>query len=649
MKRSCPLYLEQLEERCTPTTYNNPWPDPRHLTLSFAPDGTAIGTNQNQLFGLLNPQFTGGSSAWQLEILRAFQTWAVNANINIGLVTDAGQALGSPGVIQGDSRFGDVRVVAYPQGSLSDGELALEQPFDATAGTFAGDLLLNGTYSFNAQQSGSYDLYSVALHEAGHVFGLDHSPNPASPMYAVYGGVRTGLIAEDVARLQALYGARPPDAFEGSSGNGTFATASPLGMVDGVHVFPSEADVTTLGDQDFYKVNVPALDGPVTVKLLTSGLSLLQARLTVYDANHNVLGSVAALDPVHGDVTVHLNGTLLPASYYIKVESATNTVFGIGSYRLDVRPDSLLSLGNLVASVVNTVDLAGSTLGTALGLPQTVPQTNSRFDYEYYASIKDSSDVDYYSLTAPTPPTGTQNVMTVMVWGLQFGGLDPRATVFDSLGNPVAANVLTHESGMYLLQVPNAGGGNLVYYVRVAAYTPNGAQNTGDYFVGVDFSTVATTLDTLLTNNASAPGAQSFTTTTSAQPSLGLTANHDALFHFVLSTSNSTAPANAAVQLDVLDAGGNLVLSRVAGVGQTQSVTVFLVKGAYRFRLTGLNTGGAGVAPLWFVLSGIDLSDPVTPYQYNPDGSSSGPSGSSSSTSSGSTTRSGGAYSTSTW
>src|SRR5262249_10495864 len=153
-----------------------------------------------------------------------------------------------------------------------------------------------------------------------------------------YEGVRTGLIAEDIARIQALFGARQPDSFEGSYGNDTFATAAALAMVDGAKGFPSEADITTTADKDFYKVSVGALAGPGTVKLQASGLSLLQARLTVYDAARNVIGSVAAADPLHNDLTIHLNGTLLPATYYIKVESAVSGVFGVGSYRLDVRP-----------------------------------------------------------------------------------------------------------------------------------------------------------------------------------------------------------------------------------------------------------------------------------------------------------------------
>ena len=37
------LRAEILEDRCTPTTFGNPWPDASHLTMSFVPDGTQVG------------------------------------------------------------------------------------------------------------------------------------------------------------------------------------------------------------------------------------------------------------------------------------------------------------------------------------------------------------------------------------------------------------------------------------------------------------------------------------------------------------------------------------------------------------------------------------------------------------------------------
>ena len=52
------------------------------------------------------------------------------------------------------------------------------------------------------------DLFSVALHEAGHAFGLGDTTDPTSVLYQFY-SARTGLSQTDVTMLQSLYGALP--------------------------------------------------------------------------------------------------------------------------------------------------------------------------------------------------------------------------------------------------------------------------------------------------------------------------------------------------------------------------------------------------------------------------------------------------------
>src|SRR3954465_9440158 len=98
MKRSPrPLVfgVERLEDRSLPTTFGIPWADPGHFTLSFTPDNTQTPLGPSATRTSLGA--AASTAAWQREVLRAFQSWAANANINIGLVADGGQPLGAAG------------------------------------------------------------------------------------------------------------------------------------------------------------------------------------------------------------------------------------------------------------------------------------------------------------------------------------------------------------------------------------------------------------------------------------------------------------------------------------------------------------------------------------------------------------------------
>jgi len=69
----------------------------------------------------------------------------------------------------------------------------------------AGDMHLNEQE--NWQIGADTDLFSVALHEAGHALGMAHTDDPNTVMYPYYHLV-TGLSADDIAGVQSLYGAR---------------------------------------------------------------------------------------------------------------------------------------------------------------------------------------------------------------------------------------------------------------------------------------------------------------------------------------------------------------------------------------------------------------------------------------------------------
>ena len=62
------------------------------------------------------------------------------------------------------------------------------------------------TWTDNNSPSG-IDLASVAVHELGHILGLDHSSETLAVMFAYYGGMRRSLHSDDIAGIQSLYGA----------------------------------------------------------------------------------------------------------------------------------------------------------------------------------------------------------------------------------------------------------------------------------------------------------------------------------------------------------------------------------------------------------------------------------------------------------
>ena len=258
MPGSRPLALERLEDRLTPTTSGITWPDGSHLTLSFVPDGTHVGDLTSNLFAALNAT-AGPTAAWQREILRAFQAWAGQANINVGVVADGGQPMGATGIVQGDSKFGDIRIAAVPLGNTST--LITNTAFQWSGTSWAGDVVINSSYRFSTGGSpGTADLYTAMLNEAGNVLGvLDSQTDPTSAVYYQYTGPKAGLNATDVADIRSLYGihGRTADMYDAAGPNETRGSATNLGIpLTGLAL---QGDVTTATDIDYYKFSIPVL------------------------------------------------------------------------------------------------------------------------------------------------------------------------------------------------------------------------------------------------------------------------------------------------------------------------------------------------------------------------------------------------------
>jgi hypothetical protein len=603
-RRRAQFAVEALEERCTPATSGIAWPNGQQMTLSFVPDGTKVDGYFSSLFKTLNSQTS--TAAWEREILRAFQSWAQYANLNVGVVSDGGQPLGTAGAVQGDSRFGDIRVAAAP---LASGTLITNTSFQWSGTTWSGDVVVNSNYLFNVGGTGgAYDLYTAMLDEAGNVFGvLDSKTDIASAAYYQYVGVKTGLDANDIADIQSVYGARAPDAFDANHVNNTISNASPL--PNDPTKLNLTADITTQGDVDYYKVTAPALAVSFSATLKTSGVSALQGKVQVFDANGQLLGSASATDPLGGNVAVNIFPVLTGKTYYVAVSSsaAVGSPFAVGGYNLSIVDTFVSGLTNAIPTNL----LAGPTLdlhtndsiqkATTLPSPTGMNGQTTNVGFFYQGAIEDPVDVDYYKVQN-SGNTYAWN-MNVLVWALPGSPLLPNVAVFDQKGNPVKFQVLNNVGGAFALEIPSVLKG-ATFFVEVAAQYSAGSHGTGGYALGVDFNTTTPTAVADITS-----GTLNSTTNALAQ---SFTVGQNRLYNFLLSTSGGTA--GTEVRMDIRDANNNLVFSLLNYAGMpTATGQVYLAAGSYTITYSAINAPGSQFQPTSFDLSEQVISDPIGP------------------------------------
>jgi hypothetical protein len=613
------LAVECLESRTTPATFGIAWTDARHLSLSFAPDGTAVEGQTSSLFATLDA--TSPAAAWERVILQAFQTWAVQANINLAVTADGGEPFGTAGAAHSDPRFGDIRIGAIP---MSPEALSVSVPHDPfMSGTWAGDMLLNSSANW---APGGADLFTVALHEAGHIFGLGESNDPNSAMYSQLNSPKTGLSAGDIVAIQALYGVRAPDQYEGSNGNGTFATATQLQTSNGytgTTPLVVYGDIGSAADADTYMFRSPLSNysGPATVRVQSTGRSLLAPKLTVFDAAGNVIGQAVSASMIGDTVFVHLNGITPNSNYYIRVQGATQDAFGAGGYALAVTYDGLLTtpataidavlrgpydgltpsqlqtLFTIPGAPVNADFGTNDTLGTATRL--TTPlgyAANTHF--ETIGSIAPASDIDDYTFRSPQFANNTTGVLTATVWTLNAGGEAPQIDVYDRNQNLVPAQILSNGDGTYTVQVAGVQSGRDFY---LSIHAKHDGSGVGNYGLSADFGAQAATPSTFASGSL-----------TAAQPTqqFNLYVAESQLFHFLLSAQGSAGQ----VRMTIFDSSGNVVTTLTADAGDTVSGSALLKPGTYRVQFEQLGT----VEPLAFDLKGESESDPIGPVAVDP-------------------------------
>lgn len=506
--RRHPRRIELLEQRALLDASGLTAVSDRYFTLSFAEDTTEIAGIESSLFAELDQRF--GRDEWQTTILQAFQTWAATIATDVGLVQETGRhAFGTAGPTTSDNRFGDVRIGARP---LADNVMAISVSQEShVAGTWAADVVFNSEADFNTLD----DLFSVALHEAGHVYGLEHSVDPASPMHIHGVSAANELTIDDIANIRLSHGRRAPDAFEGPDGNDVRERATDIEPVESVEDVDGSGPAVALGDitqptdVDFYRVEaIGDYRGPVTFRLRTAGVSLLAPNLTIYDADESVIADFKSSTLPDDELRFTIPQADEDDEYFIRIGSATDDAFSVGGYSLIVTFDDALRIDNasiesfartrirhpdsdtvdaLLSANTRLLDDDGNT--NDLVEDATELEASVEFDraarYQVVASISTPDDVDVYKFATPDKDGILANVS---VRSLTPGNLIPHVALLNEDQLPTNSDTLVNGGGEFLLQ--STVDADKQYFVQVTG--PNDQLfDTGDYELTITFSTKA--------------------------------------------------------------------------------------------------------------------------------------------------------------
>lgn len=153
-------------------------------------------------------------------IASAFSQWSTYAAVSFTPTSNAsGDA--TIGILFATGAHGD----AYPFGPAGGVLAHTFYPYPVNPEPIAGDMHLNDANTWGI--GSNVDLFSVALHEAGHALGLGHSDLPTAVMYPYYKQV-TGLSAEDIGAVLKLYAAQtnPAPPASGPPASSSNPTAS---------------------------------------------------------------------------------------------------------------------------------------------------------------------------------------------------------------------------------------------------------------------------------------------------------------------------------------------------------------------------------------------------------------------------------------
>jgi alpha-tubulin suppressor-like RCC1 family protein len=431
-----------------------------------------------------SPTLSDGSNP-NSSVQAAMQQW----NAQIGNVQfnpqvssgGAGDGNGSNEIIFSSDIFGD----AFDSQTLAITTVWLVGTRRAEA-----DIIFNTAWTWDSYRGSlaghvPEDIQRVAIHELGHVLGLDH-PDQASPPQDVPAIMNSAvsnidaLRTDDMAGAQFLYG---NSGGSGAPGNNDFANASTITLsgnsaqASGTTAFatkepgePNHAD-NAGGASVWWRWTAPS-DGSMTI---TTAGSNFDTVLGIYTGGSvSGLSTIASNDDVQTEVVVTSTVTFNASSgatYYIAVDGWDGDN-GLVTMNLNFTP-AVVTTPYIITHPQNTTAVQGASMSfTAAAGGDPAPYANWQ--------VSTNGGGFWQNMTATYPYSGVfTNTLTITFSNYPMSGYQYRC-VFTSSAGSVTTNVAT----LTVQSPPIApgAGGTLSLFVGETANFSIGAGGTPPFF-----------------------------------------------------------------------------------------------------------------------------------------------------------------------
>jgi Matrixin len=608
--------LEHLETRNLLAAFGTPWPNAKELSISFPADGVSISTYENVIHDTLDS--VTSRENWQELVLRAYQTWSIHADVNIALTADHDLNFGTPGLSSQDPRFGEFRIGALPQTGL----VANSLPFQAVAGTWSGDILLNSQTTFvyhdweddlppdpAIDPNVAKDLFSVLLHEAGNTLGIADTSIQSAVMFGHYDGPKGLLTPDDIGWLQTLYGARTDPYEQVDNGQLSLATfiPTPINFDPEMDTVELRASIINYEDVDYYRITPLAGQTEVTISVEATAVSLLTPKIEVYDDNGVLLAQNTAVSVFNNNAFVIITGLTGTGNLNVRVSAAADNIYSVGDYRLvvDYRSEAVRASDPLAGHFAGGIESLGTHFALVddeIGLNNNILAAialasadgfEANTVYEKHSSVSNATDVDVWKITSPSVIDGR---LVVAVASVGANSPDLRVNIVDTAGQSVGARGRLRPDGTWVLEVAEPTAAT-EYLVRISVDS-NSAVGVGNYVVSADFAREAAQM------NQFTSGAIS----TDMDDIIVWTSLKTRLYRFDLTTlGEDSTEAIRVVIYDAVTQDVRMVFASPAGMSRT--AFALLPEGEYIIRISAISQLGATVTNIGYELLADGISD----------------------------------------